>query len=50
MAHNLGIYTVPFYKWKSLRKTKHDHNPVNDALGNAEALLELVNQGFKLKI
>lgn len=25
-------------KWKSLRKTKHDHNPVNDAIGNAEAL------------
>lgn len=26
-------------KWKSLRKTIHDHNPVNDAIGNAEALL-----------
>lgn len=24
--------------WKSLRKTRHDHNPVNDSLGNAEAL------------
>lgn len=24
-------------KWKRLRITKHDHNPVNDALGNAEA-------------
>lgn len=23
--------------WKHLRKTKHDHNPVNDAMGNAEA-------------
>lgn len=22
--------------WKKLRKTKHDHNPVNDAMGNAE--------------
>ena len=25
-------------KWKSLRKTRHTHNPVDDAQGNAEAL------------
>lgn len=25
-------------KWKRFRETKHDHNPVHDALGNAEAL------------
>ena len=24
-------------KWKRLRITKHDHNPVNDAMGNVEA-------------
>lgn len=24
-------------KWKQYRKTKHDHNPVNDAMGNVEA-------------
>ena len=23
--------------WKHLRRTAHDHNPVNDAIGNAEA-------------
>lgn len=23
--------------WKQFRKTSHDHNPVNDAMGNAEA-------------
>jgi len=23
--------------WKKFRKTKHDHNPVNDAMGNVEA-------------
>lgn len=23
--------------WKRLRKTRHDHNPVNDAMGNVEA-------------
>lgn len=27
--------------FKHLRKTKHDHNPVNDAKGNAEALLHM---------
>ncbi len=24
-------------KWKKYRVTKHDHNPVNDAMGNVEA-------------
>jgi hypothetical protein len=27
------------YKWKKHRKTTHTHNPVDDAKGNAEALL-----------
>lgn len=27
--------------WKRWRKTKHDHNPVNDAMGNVEAFQEL---------
>lgn len=29
-------------KWKSLRKTRHTHNPVDDAMGNAEALEALL--------
>lgn len=28
-------------KWKGLRKTAHTHNPVDDAKGNAEALIAL---------
>lgn len=28
--------------WKKLRRTVHDHNPVHDALGNAEALEEIL--------
>lgn len=28
-----------FYKWKKHRKTRHSHHPVDDAMGNAEALL-----------
>lgn len=36
-------------KWKSMRKTKHSHNPVDDALGNAEALMEMCRiHGIKL--
>ncbi len=36
-------------EWKRLyRITKHDHNPVNDAMGNAEALLKMVELGLKV--
>lgn len=27
--------------WKRMRRTPHDHNPVHDALGNAEAMWEM---------
>jgi hypothetical protein len=38
-------------EWKKLyRKTKHDHNPVNDAIGNAEALLSMHGLGLKIPI
>lgn len=30
--------------WKSLRVTEHDHNPVNDAKGNVEALRTMVHK------
>jgi DNA polymerase III epsilon subunit-like protein len=43
-----GFLNDPFYKWKKHRETYHDHNPVNDAKGNAEALLYLYKQGYKL--
>jgi DNA polymerase III epsilon subunit-like protein len=36
-------------KWKHLRQTKHDHNPVNDAKGNAEVVL-LMQKDMGLKI
>ncbi len=36
-------------EWKRLfRKTTHDHNPVNDAKGNAEALLAMKRMGLKI--
>lgn len=43
-----GFMKNPYYRWKKHRKTKHTHHPVDDAKGNAEALLWLNEQGFKL--
>lgn len=33
-----------------LRVTAHDHHPVNDALGNAEALLKMREKGLRLQL
>ena len=33
--------------WKHLRKTRHSHFPVDDCVGNAEALLEMAEMGLK---
>jgi len=35
------------FKW--MRKTKHTHNPVDDARGNAEALLKMQEMGLQIK-
>jgi DNA polymerase III epsilon subunit-like protein len=35
-------------EWKKFRVTRHTHNPVDDALGNAEALLKFNELGLKL--
>jgi hypothetical protein len=37
-------------RWKQLRKTKHSHVPTDDAMGNAEALLEMQKMGLKIKL
>jgi hypothetical protein len=36
-------------KWKSLRQTTHSHHPVDDARGNAEALLVLLERARREK-
>lgn len=36
--------------WKQLRKTKHSHNAVDDAMGNAEVLLQMKEMGLKIKL
>jgi hypothetical protein len=30
--------------WKKYRRTKHDHNPVNDAIGNVESIITLIKK------
>lgn len=44
-----GVVRDMFKNFKRLRKTKHTHHPVDDAKGNAEALLYLKNN-MNLKI
>lgn len=44
-----GFVNDTFVKWKHLRKTRHSHHPVDDAKGNAEALLEMRRQGLRIK-
>ena len=44
-----GLQKDTFAKWKHLRKTLHTHNPVDDAMGNAEVLLLMKNE-MDLKI
>lgn len=45
-----GLEKDTFKNFKHLRKTKHTHNPVDDAKGNAEALLTMKKEmGLKIK-
>lgn len=41
-ARRIGDFTNSS-SWKKLRVTPHDHNPVNDAMGNLEALKKILN-------
>jgi hypothetical protein len=46
-----GIVKDTKRNFKHLRKTKHTHNPVDDAKGNAEALLAMKNEyGLNIRI
>jgi DNA polymerase III epsilon subunit-like protein len=46
-----GLVKDTFASFKHLRKTRHTHNPVDDALGNAEALLHMKeSMGLKIKL
>lgn len=43
-----GLVKDAFAKWKHLRQRKHTHNPVDDAWGNVEALIEIKKMGLKV--
>ena len=46
-----GMVKDTFARWKHLRKTIHDHNPVNDAKGNAEAIIAFRDKlGLLIKV
>lgn len=44
-----GLNKDMFCSFKHLRKTYHSHNPVDDAKGNAEAMLEMKKMGLPFK-
>ena len=43
-----GMVKDSFAGWKQLRKTPHTHHPVDDAKGNAEAILTMKEMGLKI--
>lgn len=46
-----GLVKDTFKNFKHLRKTRHTHNPVEDAMGNAEALVHMKNEmGLKISL
>ena len=45
-----GLVKDTFANFKHLRKTKHTHHPVDDARGNAEALLQMKEDGLKISL
>jgi len=54
-ATNLGSLYKGFVgkmnkNFKHLRKTKHTHNPVDDCIGNIEALFSMVNDGLVINL
>lgn len=45
-----GMMKDTHANWKFLRVTRHSHNPIDDAMGNAEALLKMKEMGLKIDI
>jgi hypothetical protein len=44
-----GLVRDTTKSFKHLRKTAHTHDPLDDARGNAEAMLELANLGLNIR-
>jgi hypothetical protein len=46
-----GLIKDTFKNFKHLRDTNHTHDPLDDALGNAEAMLKMIDQhGLKINL
>lgn len=45
-----GLVRSDFKNFKHLRQTKHTHHPVDDAKGNAEALLAMKAMGLDIRL
>jgi hypothetical protein len=45
-----GLMRDTFQGFKHLRRTAHTHHPVDDAKGNAEALIEMKRMGLKIAL
>lgn len=45
-----GLVKDTFANFKHLRKTHHTHHPVDDARGNAEALLQMKESGLRIRL
>ncbi len=45
-----GAKLDTFSKWKHLRETRHSHNALDDATGNAEAILKMQDMGLKIRL
>jgi len=43
-----GMERDSYAKWKWMREAPHNHDPVSDALGNAQALLKMKEKGLKI--
>jgi hypothetical protein len=45
-----GLVRDTFQSFRHLRRTAHTHHPVDDARGNAEALLDMKQMGLKIAL
>lgn len=45
-----GLVKDSHAKWKWMRTTPHTHDPIDDAKGNAEALLKIKEMGLKISL
>jgi hypothetical protein len=45
-----GMLRDTFQTFKHLRKTGHSRDPIDDARGNAEALLQMKAMGLKIAL